>query len=160
MIDFNRVIKMLSKDEITMVIKVLEEELKERQRKTEVFEFYFEAKDVPRKAHPYVARLFWVNGKLRRKFYSFTREYKKDTVSIHGTYKAPAGAVLEARHGVDNTSWYLVTSNGSQIPYGRQPNKDGKHILIEYLKDNLTLQEVEEDLNKHFNDMFGFERLD
>ena len=136
MVDFKKVIKVLSKEEIQKIISVLQTELDERQRKIKNFEFGFRAMDVPRKAHPYVARLLWVDGKIQRQFYNLERKYKKDTVSVFGKYQAPVGAVIEARHGVDNTSWYLVTSDGSQISFGRQLGKDGKHILIEYLKGN------------------------
>ena len=162
MIDFNRIIKNLSEKEIQKIITILQNELDGRIKKTQNFEFYFEAKDVPRSAHPYVARLIW-NGKIERQFYSFERKYNKATVSVFGKYHASAGDVLEIRHDDKYTSWYLVTSNGNQVAYGRQAGKDGKHKLIELLKNNLTLQEVEENINKDFTDIyygdvFGFER--
>ena len=143
MIDFNRVIKLLTKDEIQKIVKILEEELKARQRK-ENFEFYFSASNVPRKYHPYVARLHWVNNKIQRHFYNFKRSYHKDgTVSVYGHYEALPGSVLEMRYNENGRQWFLVLPNGKLKEFGFYADEEGKQIMLDYLKGNLTLDEVE-----------------
>ena len=149
MINFNRVIKMLGKDEIKEIILFLEKELDARERKLGKFEFYFTASDVPRKYHPYVAQLYWNNGRLQRQFFSFKRSYHKDgTVSVYGTYEARKGAILEKRYSVDGRQWFLVTEEGKQTNLGYYEDKDNKEIeaAIEYLKGRLTLEEFEKKL--------------
>ena len=140
MIDLNKVIKILSKEEIQKIISTLQTELDKRQQRIKKFEFYFSASNVPRKYHPYVARLLWVNGKIQRQFFNFKRSYHKDdTVSVYGKYEVPAGVVLEKRHNEDGKEWYLVTDEGNQIPC-----EDNKKEVIEFLKGNLTLKELQE----------------
>ena len=143
MIDLNKVIKMLSKDEIQTIIKLLEEELEARQRK-ESFDFYFTASNVPRKYHPYVARLHWVNGRIQRQFYNFKRSYHKDgTVSVYGHYEALPGSVLEMRFNEYDRQWFIVLPNGKLKEFGFYTDEEGKKIMTEYLKGNLSLEEVE-----------------
>ena len=146
MFDFNKVIKILSKEEIQRIIKVLEEELKQRERKNN-FEFYFTASKVTRKYHPYVARLIWNGNKIQRQFFNFKRSYHKDgTVSVHGVYHAPAGAVLEKRFNEGGKEWVLVTIDGKHKEFTF--DEEGKQIIEDYLKGNLSLDEVETKLDE------------
>lgn len=149
MIDFNKMIKVLSKEEIQKIISTLQTELDERQQRIKKFEFYFTASNIPRKYHPYVARLLWVNGKIQRQFFNFKRSYHKDnTVSVYGKYEVPAGAVLEKRYNEDGKQWFLVTSDGKQKEFGFYADKEGKQIMMDYLKGSLTIDEVEKRLNE------------
>ena len=147
MIDFNKVIKVLSKEEIQKIISTLQTELNERQQRTKKFEFYFSTSNVPRKCHPYVARLYWKDNKIQRQFYNFKRSYHKDnTVSVYGHYEAPPGSVLEKRCNEDGRQWFLVLPNGKHKEF--EFDEEGKKIIQEYLKGNLTLDEVETKLDE------------
>ena len=146
MFDFNKVIKVLSKEEIQKIIKMLEEELEQRERKKN-FDYYFSASKVPRKFHPYVARLYWKNNKIQRQFYNFKRSYHEDgTVSVYGHYGAPAGSVLEMRFNEFGKHWSLVLPDGKQKEF--EFNEESKQIIQEYLKGKLTLDEVETKLDE------------
>ena len=157
MIDFNKVIKMLSKEEIQKIIKILEKELRQRERK-ENFNFYFSASNVPRKYHSYVARLFWAGNKIQRQFYNFKRSYHKDgTVSVYGHYEALPGSVLEKRFNEYGRQWFIVLPNGKQKEFGFFADEEGKRIMLDYLKGNLTLDEVvtkldEKEIDKLFKE--------
>ena len=146
---------MLSKEEIQKIIKILEKELRQRERK-ENFNFYFSASNVPRKYHPYVARLFWAGNKIQRHFYNFKRSYHKDgTVSVYGHYEALPGNVLEKRFNEYGRQWFIVLPNGKQKEIGFYADEEGKQIMIEYLKGNLTIDEVERKIDeKEFDKLF------
>ena len=90
-----------------MTIRELEELISEankalaekKRSESEEFEFEFSATNDPRKGMPYVARLYWQDGKLQREFFDLHKEWGKKEVTVSGTYKAKTGDIIEIRTG-------------------------------------------------------------
>jgi hypothetical protein len=124
--------------------------LTEKKRSTsEEFEFEFSATSDPRKGKPYVARLYWEDGKLQRSFYDLNRQWGKKEITVSGTYKAKAGDIIEQRIGGswknDYRAWYLVTEDGEQIEVAYIDNTKEKMRVTEYLQGKISAEEL---LNK------------
>ncbi|NLZ91336.1 MAG: hypothetical protein GX918_05415, partial [Clostridiales bacterium] len=92
---------------------------KKKRSESKEFEFEFSATSDPRKGKPYVALLYWEDGKLQRSFYDLNRQWGKKEITVSGTYKARAGDIIEQRSGGswknDYRAWYLVTEDGEQV---------------------------------------------
>ena len=144
MIDLNKIIKMLTEDEIQKIIKILEEELKTRKNERN---YYFNSSFVPRKYHPYVAKLRFEDGRIKREFVNLKREYRFDEVKVHGVYKAAVGTVIEYRRD-EERFWCIVNSKGQLITYTAFSNKEGRGDIINYLKGKLTLDDIERKLEE------------
>jgi hypothetical protein len=124
--------------------------LTEKKRSTsEEFEFEFSATSDPRKGKPYVARLYWEDGKLQRSFYDLNRQWGKKEITVSGTYKARTGDIIEQRIGGswknDYRAWYLVTEDGEQIEVAYIDNTKEKMRVTEYLQGKISAEEL---LNK------------
>jgi len=123
--------------------KVLAE--KKRYESNE-FEFEFSATSDPRKGKPYVARLYWEDGKIQRSFYDLNRQWGKKEITVSGTYRAKAGDIIEQRSGGswknDYRTWYLVTADGEQIAVADIDNSKEKAKVIEYLQNKISAEEL------------------
>ena len=123
--------------------KVLAE--KKRYESNE-FEFEFSATSDPRKGKPYVARLYWEDGKIQRSFYDMNRQWGKHEITVSGTYKAKAGDIIEIRSGGswknDYRAWYLVTEGGEQITVADIDNSEQKMRVTEYLQGKIKAEEL------------------
>ena len=121
--------------------------LTEKKRSTsEEFEFEFSATSDPRKGKPYVARLYWQDGKLQRAFYDLSRQWGKKEITVSGVYTAKAGDIIERRIGGswknDYRAWYLVTEDGEQITVADIDNSKEKARVTEYLKGEISAEEL------------------
>jgi len=121
--------------------------LAEKKRyESKEFEFEFSATSDPRKGKPYVARLYWQDGKLQRDFFDLNRQWGKKEITVSGTYKARAGDIIERRWGGswknDYRAWYLVTEDGEQITVADIDNSKEKARVTEYLQGKITAEEL------------------
>jgi hypothetical protein len=145
------------KDLREMTIRELEELISEankvlaekKRSESEEFEFEFSATNDPRKGTPYVARLYWQDGKLHREFFDLHKEWGKKEVTVSGTYKAKTGDIVEIRTGGswknDYRAWYLVAKDGEQIEVADIDNSRDKARVTEYLQGKISASEL---LNK------------
>ena len=137
-----------------MTIRELEELISEankvlaekKRSESKEFEFEFSATSDPRKGKPYVARLYWQDGKLQRDFYDLDRQWGKNEVTVSGTYTAKAGDIIEQRWGGswknDYRAWYLVTEDGEQVKVADIDNSEEKARVAEYLQGKITAKEL------------------
>ena len=137
-----------------MTIQELEELISEATRvlaekkrsESKEFEFEFSATSDPRKGKPYVARLYWQDGKLQRAFYPLNRQWGKNEVTVSGTYTAKAGDIIERRWGGswknDYRAWYLVTADGEQITVADIDDSAAKARVAEYLQGKINMAEL------------------
>ena len=123
--------------------KVLAEK---KRSESEEFEFEFSATNDPRKGVPYVARLYWEDGKLQRDFYELNRQWGKKVVTVSGTYTAKAGDIIEQRSGGswknDYRAWYLVTAAGEQVMVADIDSSKDKAKVTEYLQGKIKVEEL------------------
>jgi hypothetical protein len=137
-----------------MTIQELEELISEANRiltekkryESNEFKFEFSATNDPRKGMPYVARLYWEDGKLQREFFDLHKEWGKKEVTVSGTYTAKAGDIIEIRSGGswknDYRAWYLVTEEGEQITVADIDNSKDKARVTEYLQNKISAAEL------------------
>jgi len=137
-----------------MTIRELEELIAEagkvlaekKRSTTEEFEFEFSATSDPRKGTPYVARLYWQDGKLQRDFYDMSRQWGKKEVTVSGTYTAKAGDIIERRSGGswknDYRAWYLITEDGEQVKVAYIDSSKDKARVTEYLQGKISAAEL------------------
>ena len=121
--------------------------LAEKKRyESKEFEFEFSATSDPRKGKPYVARLYWQDGKLQRAFFDLSRQWGKKEVTVSGTYTAKAGDIIEQRSGGswknDYRAWYLVTEDGEQVMVADIDSSKDKAKVTEYLRGKITAKEL------------------
>jgi hypothetical protein len=140
----------LTTQELEGLIAEANKLLAEKKRsESEEFEFEFSATNDPRKGMPYVARLYWEDGKLQREFFDLHKEWGKKEVTVSGTYKAKTGDIIEIRTGGswknDYRAWYLVTEDGEQITVADIDNSREKARVTEYLQGKISASEL---LNK------------
>lgn len=139
-------LKEMTIQELEKLISEANRVLAEKKRsESEGFIFEFSATSDPRKGAPYVARLFWQDGKLQRAFYSLNKQWGKNEVTVSGTYTAKAGDIIECRRGAswknDYRSWYLVTAGGEQIMVADIDNSKEKARVTEYLQGKIKAEE-------------------
>jgi len=137
-----------------MTIQELEELIAEahgiltekKRSESEEFEFEFSATCDPRKGKPYVARLYWQDGKLQRAFCDMSRQWGKKEITVSGAYKARVGDIIESRSGGswknDYRAWYLVTEDGEQVIVADIDNSKEKAKVIEYLQNKISAAEL------------------
>ena len=137
-----------------MTIQELEELISEATRvlaekkrsESKEFEFEFSATSDPRKGKPYVARLYWQDGKLQRSFFNLNRQWGKNEVTVSGTYTANAGDIIERRWGGswknDYRAWYLVATDGEQITVADIDDSAAKARVAEYLQGKINMAEL------------------
>lgn len=137
-----------------MTIQELEELIAEANRiltekkryESKEFEFEFSATSDPRKGKPYVARLYWQDGKLQRSFYDMNRQWGKHEITVSGTYKAKTGDIIEIRTGGswknDYRAWYLVTEEGEQITVANINDSKDKAKVTEYLQGKISAEDL------------------
>ena len=140
-------IKDMSIEELERLITEANRVLTEKKRAlTNEFEFEFSATNDPRKGMPYVARLYWEDGKLQREFFDLHKEWGKKEVTVSGTYTAKAGDIIERRWGGswknDYRAWYLVTADGEQITVADIDNSKEKARVTEYLQGKINMAEL------------------
>ena len=140
-------LKNMSIEELERLITEANKVLAEKKRsEAKEFVFEFSATSDPRKGKPYVARLYWQDGKLQRAFYPLNRQWGKNEVTVSGTYTAKAGDIIERRWGGswknDYRAWYLVTADGEQITVADIDNSKEKARVIEYLQGKITAEEL------------------
>lgn len=121
--------------------------LAEKKRyESKEFEFEFSATCDPRKGTPYVARLYWQDGKLQRAFYDLNRQWGKKEITVSGTYRAKAGDIIEQRNGGswknDYRAWYLVTKDGKKVMVADINNSKEKARVTEYLQGKINAEEL------------------
>ena len=121
--------------------------LAEKKRyESKEYEFEFSATSDPRKGKPYVARLYWEDGKLQRSFYDMSRQWGKHEITVSGTYKAKAGDIIEIRSGGswknDYRAWYLVTEGGEQVMVADINDSKDKAKVTEYLQGKIKAEEL------------------
>ena len=137
-----------------MTIQELEELIAEANRiltekkryESKEFEFEFSATSDPRKGKPYVARLYWEDGKLQRSFYDMSRQWGKHEITVSGTYTAKAGDIIEIRSGGswknDYRAWYLVTADGEQVMVADINDSKEKARVTEYLQGKIKAEDL------------------
>ena len=140
-------LKNMTIEELKELISEANKLLAEKKRSTsEEFEYEFSAINDPRKGMPYVARLYWEDGKLQREFFDLHKEWGKKEVTVSGTYKAKTGDIIEIRTGGswknDYRAWYLVTADGEQIKVADIDNSKEKARVTEYLQGKINMAEL------------------
>ncbi len=140
-------LKNMTIEELEELIAEAGKVLAEKKRSTsKEFEFEFSATSDPRKGKPYVARLYWQDGKLQRDFYDLNRQWGKKEITVSGTYKAKAGDIIERRWGGrwknDYRAWYLVTEDGEQIEVADIDKSRDKARVTEYLQGKITAEKL------------------
>lgn len=121
--------------------------LAEKKRyESKEFEFEFSATCDPRKGTPYVARLYWQDGKLQRSFYNLNKQWGKKEITVSGTYRAKTGDIIEQRNGGswknDYRAWYLVTKDGKKVMVADINNSKEKARVTEYLQGKINAEEL------------------
>jgi len=140
-------LKNMTIQELEKLISEANRVLAEKKRyESREFEFEFSATSDPRKGKPYVARLYWEDGKLQRSFYDMNRQWGKHEITVSGTYTAKAGDIIEIRSGGswknDYRTWYLVTEGGEQITVADIDNSEQKMRVTEYLQGKIKAEEL------------------
>ncbi len=140
-------LKEMTIQELEELIAEANKVLAEKKRsESKEFEFEFSATSDPRKGKPYVARLYWQDGKLQRDFYDLDRQWGKNEVTVSGAYKARAGDIIEQRWGGswknDYRAWYLVAEDGEQVKVADIDNSEEKARVTEYLQGKITAKEL------------------
>ena len=140
-------LKNMTIEELKELIAEAGKVLAEKKRsESKEFEFEFSATSDPRKGKPFVARLYWEDGKLQRSFYDLNRQWGKREITVSGTYKARVGDIIEQRSGGswknDYRAWYLVTEGGEQIKVADIDNSKEKARVTEYLQGEITAEEL------------------
>jgi hypothetical protein len=140
-------LKNMTIQELEKLISEANKILTEKKRyESKEFEFEFSATNDPRKGMPYVARLYWEDGKLQREFFDLHKEWGKKEVTVSGTYKAKAGDIIEQRSGGswknDYRTWYLVTEGGEQIAVADINDSEQKMRVTEYLQGKISADEL------------------
>lgn len=140
-------LKEMTIQELEELISEANKVLAEKKRSiSEEFEFEFSATCDPRKGKPYVARLYWQDGKLQRDFYDMSRQWGKKEVTVSGTYKAKTGDIIEIRTGGswknDYRAWYLVAKDGEQIEVADIDNSRDKARVTGYLQGKISAEEL------------------
>lgn len=139
-------LKNMTIEELKELISEANKVLAEKKRGSKEFEFEFSATSDPRKGKPYVARLYWQDGKLQRSFYDMNRQWGKKEITVSGTYTAKAGDIIEQRSGGswknDYRSWYLVTEEGELVIVADINDSEEKAKVIEYLQNKISAAEL------------------
>ena len=140
-------LKNMTIQELEKLISEANRILTEKKRyESKEFEFEFSATSDPRKGKPYVARLYWQDGKLQRAFYDLNRQWGKKEITVSGTYKARAGDIIERRSGGswknDYRAWYLVTAAGEQVMVADIDSSKDKAKVTEYLQGKIKAEEL------------------
>jgi hypothetical protein len=140
-------LKNMTIQELEKLISEANRILTEKKRyESKEFEFEFSATNDPRKGMPYVARLYWEDGKLQREFFDLHKEWGKKEVTVSGTYKAKTGDIIEIRTGGswknDYRAWYLVTEEGEQITVADIDSSKDKARVTEYLQGKIKAEEL------------------
>jgi len=120
---------------------------KKKRANAEEFEFYFEASEnTAKRKNPYIAKLFINNGKIERKFMDLERVYGKGVVTVYGNYTASVGDIIEKRKGGswknEYRYWYIVLPNGEEEVVADVSSSKEKQRVIEYMKGNITAEEL------------------
>src|SRR5690606_33661882 len=139
--------KNMTIQELEELIAEANKVLAEKKRyESKEFEFEFSATCDPRKGKPYVARLYWQDGKIQRSFYDMSRQWGKKEITVSGTYKAKAGDIIEIRSGGswknDYRAWYLVTADGEQVMVADINDSEQKMRVTEYLQGKIKAEEL------------------
>ena len=137
----------LSEEDLRSLQRMIQEELERRKRESKKeFEFHFEATSYVPKWRPYVARLVVKNGKIERQFKNLERVNGKKQITVFGQYTASVGDVIEKRHGGswknEYRYWYLITEDGREIEVADIDSSKQKQKVIEYMKGNITANEL------------------
>ncbi len=140
-------LKNMTIQELEKLIAQANKVLAEKKRyESKEFEFEFSATNDPRKGMPYVARLYWEDGKLQREFFDLHKEWGKKEVTVSGTYKAKTGDIIEIRTGGswknDYRAWYLVTEGGELVIVADIDNSKDKAKVTEYLQGKISAAEL------------------
>lgn len=140
-------LKNMTIQELEKLISEANRILTEKKRyESKEFEFEFSATSDPRKGKPYVARLYWEDGKLQRSFYDLNRQWGKKEITVSGTYRAKAGDIIESRSGGswknDYRSWYLVTEEGELVIVADIDSSEQKMRVTEYLQGKIKAEEL------------------
>lgn len=145
------VLRQMTVDQLEMLKRAVEDELRSRQRSSTEYVFSFEATADPRKGTPYVARLMW-NGetkKIEREFYQLERFYGKKEVTVKGEFKARVGDIIERREGAswsnDHRYYYAVVESqeGARLTaLGKFGDSVMMARITEYLKGERSLEDL------------------
>ncbi len=140
-------LKEMTIQELEELISEATRVLAEKKRSTsEEFEYEFSATNDPRKGMPYVARLYWEDGKLQREFFDLYKEWGKKEVTVSGTYKAKTGDIIEIRTGGswknDYRAWHLVTEEGELVIVADIDSSKDKARVTEYLQGKIKAEEL------------------
>ena len=138
----------MSEEELKELSQMVKEELERRKKaNAEEFEFYFEASvDTRKRKNPYVARLYYLDGKIEREFKSLQRTYGKKEVTVYGHYTASVGDIIEKRHGGswknEYRYWYLILPDGKEVEVADVDSSKQKQRVISYLKGEISAEEL------------------
>jgi hypothetical protein len=156
--DIAQLIEEMTVEELEEMIAYANGVLKRKKEAVEPakkkYRFKFKATLDPRKGFPYVARLFWGDGKIERDFYSLKKQYGKKFVTVWGTFEAQEGDVVEMRIDAswknDYRAWYLVHS-GNLYLLTWISDSSGKAVVIDYLSGEITMEGLMKKLKVNVN---------
>ena len=145
--DYKMLLENLNLEELKELQKKVNEEIKtkENQNKNK-YKFNFEFDNDPRKGTPYAARLsIGEDGKLKREFFDFHKEYGKRVVTVSGTFTAKEDEIIEERQGGswnnDYRYWFLI-KNGEKIKVADIDCSNEKINVHKYLKNEINTDEL------------------
>ena len=132
--------------ELEELIKKATELIAKKRRSDKEFTFSFQATNDPRKGKPFVARLYWQDGKIQREFFDLHQEWGKKEVTISGTYIARPGDIIEKRWGGswknDYRAWFFITDDGREIQVADIDESAKKARVAEYLQGKISANEL------------------
>ena len=111
----------------------------------ETFTFDFQETNDPRKGKPYVAKIqLDAEGKLDRVFMDLEQEWGRKEITVHGTYTAQEGDIIEIRTG---GSWkndyreFFIVYRGEQHRICSHDSSTGKIKIKKYLKGEVNAED-------------------
>lgn len=125
----------------------IEKHIQEKKaEENKIFSFNFEATNDPRKGVPYIARLYWEDGKIQRDFMDLDKIYGKGSVTVSGEYTATAGDIIEKRTGGswknDYRDWYYINEDGEEIHVADIADSKAKSEVKGYLQGKIISDEL------------------
>lgn len=137
----------LSLQELFQLKSQIDEVIKaKKSAESKEFTFDFNVTCDPRKGKPYVAQLYWGDGKLQREFKDLARTWGKGKVNVSGTYAAKAGDIIEKRTGGswknDYRAWYYISENGEEIKVADIDDASEKATVQAYIRGDISAEEL------------------
>ncbi len=100
---------------------------------------------------PYCARLYWDSKKaeLARYFFKLEKRRQDGRLIVSGNYSVQPGRIVEKRLGDEGAAgedirwlWYLITSDGEEVPVAMPFDEERRNLVIAYLRKEVRVEEL------------------